>query len=52
MAQTENDKVLQQALIEAALVREAGGEIEVSISKPSFDAGKTGEIHLNLADGE
>ena len=52
MAQTENDKVLQQALIEAALVREAGGEIEVSIPKPSFDAGKTGEIHLNLADGE
>lgn len=52
MAQTENDTVLQQALIQAALAREAGEEIEVSIPTPGLDAGMTGEIHLNLADEE
>lgn len=50
MTQTENDRVLQQALIQAALAREAGEEIEVSVPQSSMDAGLTGEIHLNLAD--
>lgn len=52
MAQTENDAVLQQALIQAALAREAGEEIEVAAPDPGLDAGMTGEIHLDLADGE
>lgn len=52
MAQTENDTVLQQALIQAALAREAGEEIEVSVPNSGLDAGMTGEIHLDLADEE
>ena len=52
MAQTENDTVLQQALIQAALAREAGEEIEVSVPNSGLDAGMTGEIHLNLAEEE
>ena len=52
MAQTENDAVLQQALIQAALAREAGEEIEVSVPNSGLDAGMTGEIHLDLAEEE
>ncbi|WP_251198304.1 hypothetical protein [Anaerotardibacter muris] len=52
MAQTENDAVLRQALIQAAIAREAGDEIEVSTPQLGLDAGTTGEIHLNLPDEE
>ena len=52
MAQTENDAVLQQALIQAALAREAGEEIEVSVPNSGLDAGMTGEILLDLAEEE
>jgi glycosyltransferase involved in cell wall biosynthesis len=52
MAQIENDTVLQQALIQAALVRETGGEIEVYTPQQNVDPGLTSEIHLNLAEEE
>lgn len=52
MAQTENDAVLQQALIQAALAREAGDQIEVSVPNSGLDAGMTGEIQLNIAEEE
>ena len=55
MVQVENDRVLRQALIQAAIARQAGEEIVVSTQElptTDFDPGMTGEIHLDIDDNE
>lgn len=53
MLRTENDSVLRQALVQAAVARLNGEEVIVAtgaIHETSLDAGLTGEIHLDLDD--
>lgn len=55
MVQTENDDVLRQALIQAAIARQAGEEVVVSTADSpitNLDPGMTGEIQLNISDLE
>ena len=49
----ESDRGLQQALIKAAIARQAGEEVVVEEATSTyFDPGMTGEIQLNIAENE
>ena len=55
MQRMESDRGLQQALVKAAIARQAGEEVvveEATSTSTYFDPGLTGEIQLNIADNE
>lgn len=55
MVQTENEQVLQAALVQAAIARQAGEEVVISTAESpmtSLDPGLTGQIQLDIDDLE